>query len=257
MTQDRKTSSSSPIDGASILVVDDEKHIRLMLKTILQAEGCTVVEAADGREALEKVHASGFDVMILDLNMPVLDGMGVLEQLKQSPPAHPPRVIVLTAYGSISAAVRATRLGAMDFLEKPGSPEEVRESVAAVLRQPLGAGLTPATDELDGGYEAVLARVRKSLRMVQIADAESLLMRAADLAEKDPAYFNLLGVLYELRKQWALARKFYGKSMRAGKNYEPAQQNMRRIYELYTLGRSKEPIALGDGCDIVYAQRSA
>lgn len=241
----QNSASSSAIDGAMVLIVDDEKHIRLMLRTILEAEGSLVREAENGREALALIAGGKFDAMILDLNMPVLDGMGVLQELKDHPPHHTPRVMVLTAFGSTSAAVRATRLGALDFLEKPASPDEVRETIAAILREPQPASPTVEEDTA-GGYEAIMARVRKSLRQSDVASAESLLMKAADLAEHDAAYFNLLGVIYEVRRQWRLAQKFYGKSVRFDRNYEPAQQNLRRVYELYTFGRSKEPVALGD-----------
>ena len=245
-TKDRVPGTSSAIDGASVLIVDDEKHIRLMLRTILEAEGCVVNEAANGREALDLIRSAEFSVMILDLNMPVLDGMGVLQEMKDQPPRHPPRVIVLTAYGSTSAAVRATRLGALDFLEKPASPKEVREAVVAVLSEPQSASSDPVEADTEGGYEAVMKRVRNALRESDIAGAESLLMKAADLAQHDAAYFNLLGVLYESRRQWRLAKKFYGKAMRTDRKYESATQNMRRIYELETFGRSGEPVALGD-----------
>jgi DNA-binding response OmpR family regulator len=244
-TKDHASLSSS-ISGASILIVDDEKHIRLMLRTILEAEGCAVSEASNGREALDLIRKKEFAVIVLDLNMPVLDGMGVLHELKNEPPRHLPRVIVLTAYGSTAAAVRATRMGALDFLEKPASPKEVREAVAAVLSEPQPASAHPVEADTEGGYEAVIKRVRTALRESDIAGAESLLMKAADLAQHDAAYFNLLGVLYESRRQWRLAKKFYGKAMRTERKYEPAIQNMRRIYELDTFGRSGEPVALGD-----------
>jgi DNA-binding response OmpR family regulator len=237
--------TSSAIDGASVLVVDDEKHIRLMLRTLLEEEGCTVGEAENGRDALDLVRSVAFNVMLLDLNMRVMDGMSVLQELKDHPPKHMPRVIVLTAYGSVSAAVRATRLGALDFLEKPASPKEVRESIAAVLREPQPASAHPVEADTEGGYESVIKRVRNALRESDIASAEALLMKAGDIAEHDAAYFNLLGVIYEMRRQWRLAKKFYGKAKRADGNYEPAEHNLRRIYELYTFGRSKEPVAMG------------
>ncbi|HVT89763.1 MAG TPA: response regulator [Tepidisphaeraceae bacterium] len=248
MTRKNSLSSgiSSAIDGASVLVVDDEKHIRLMLRTLLQSDGCTVSEAQNGREALDLIRNVSFDVMILDLNMPVMDGMSVLRELKERPMMKPPRTIVLTAYGSMGAAVRATRLGALDFLEKPASPNEVREAVAAVLREPEPASAAPIEDDTVGGYSAVMARVRSALRESDVTHAESLLMKAADLAQHDAAYFNLLGVIYESRRQWRLARKFYGKAISTDGNYKSAQQNMRRIYELYEFGRSREPVALGD-----------
>lgn len=244
--KDQPLGTSSAIDGTSVLIVDDEKHIRLMLRTILESEGCKITEAANGREALDLIQRTKFDVMVLDLNMGVLDGMSVLQDLKDHPPRHPPRVIVLTAYGSTAAAVRAVRLGALDFLEKPASPVEVRESVAAVLREPQPASEHPFEADTEGGYEAVMKRVRTALRESDIAGAESLLIKAADVAQHDAAYFNLLGVLYETRRQWRLAKKLYGKAMSTDRTYKPAEQNMRRIYELDTFGRSREPVALGD-----------
>src|SRR5271154_4585930 len=121
---------------ASILVTDDESGIRLMLRTALESDGYAVSEAANGREALDAIKARLPDLIVLDLNMPVLDGMAVLEQMKSLSAEVRPRVIVLTAYGSIPAAVKATRLGALDFLEKPISPSEFRHAVRSVLEEP-------------------------------------------------------------------------------------------------------------------------
>lgn len=232
-----------------VLIVDDEQNIRLMLRTTLMTEGYRTSEAANGREALDAVEREEPDVVLLDLSMPEMDGMEVLRALQGMRLARRPRVIVLTAYGSIAAAVKATRLGAMDFLEKPVSPDEVREAIEAVLAEPVAPGeSTP--DELAGGYEAVLGRVRTALRAAKLEDAESLMMKAADLAQKDAAYFNLLGVLYECQGKVRLARKFYGKSIAADRHYDPAQHNMRRIFELQQFGRAREPIALGDEEDL-------
>ena len=122
--------------GVCVLVTDDESNIRLLLRTALESEGYAVSEAADGRSALDAVRQHTPDLMVLDLNMPVLDGMAVLEQMKLLAIANKPRVIVLTAYGSIPTAVRATRLGAADFLEKPITPAALRESVHSVLTEP-------------------------------------------------------------------------------------------------------------------------
>jgi len=230
----------------SVLVVDDEPNIRLMLQTVLESEGYRVEQAGNGQEAIDKLATRKFDLMLLDLNMPVLDGMGALQKLRDESPDRFPRVIVLTAFGSIATAVRATRLGALDFLEKPASPVEIREAVTAVLNEPQPAREEPTESDTAGGYAQVLDRVRQMLRSDDVGGAESLLIKAADLAEHDAAYFNLLGVIYETRGQWRLAKKMYGKAIRCDKRYEPSQQNMRRIYELYTFGHSKSAVALGD-----------
>src|SRR5262245_39490116 len=112
---------------AHILIVDDETNIRLMLRTALETSGYSIEEATNGREGLDAVTLRKPDMMILDLSMPQTDGFGVLEGLRGMRPSQRPKVIVLTAYGSIPAAVKATRLGALDFLEKPVAPDEVRE----------------------------------------------------------------------------------------------------------------------------------
>ncbi len=236
------------MNAIRILIVDDEINIRLMLRTILEAEGYIVSEASNGREALDEMEQGQIDLVLLDLNMPVLDGMSVLEQLNASQARNKPRVIVLSAYGSVAAAVKATRLGALDFLEKPATPEEIRETVAAVLKEPQPARHESATD-MQGGYAGVLNRVRRAMRLSDFATAETLLMKAADLAHQDAPYFNLLGIIYEARHQWRLARKFYGKAMKADRHYKPAEQNMKRLYELNTFGRTKLAVALGDETD--------
>ncbi|MDP9174245.1 MAG: response regulator [Planctomycetota bacterium] len=237
---------------ASILVTDDESNIRMMLRTALSSEGYAVEEACNGREALDAISRRVPDLMVLDLSMPVMDGMSVLEQLKTLAGGRP-RVIVLTAYGSIPAAVKATRLGAIDFLEKPITPKDLRECVAAALEAPPADSIA-VIDQYERGYAGVLDRVRKSLRMADYTSAESLLMRAADLSANDPAYFNLLGVLYEARKQWRLARKFYDKALSTGKEDKSALANLRRLSELQRFGKTSEPVALGDDIDIWFAK---
>jgi DNA-binding response OmpR family regulator len=241
------------INSKRILIVDDETNIRLVLRAALKSEGYAIEEATNGREALASIDRRTPDLMILDLSMPELDGLGVLRELKTVHPSRKPRTIVLTAYGSIPTAVAATRLGALDFLEKPVSPDEVRESVEAALNETLPETVPASTDSLSGGYAGVLDRVRKNLRLAQYTDAETLLMKAADLSLKDAAYFNLLGVLYEARRQWRLAKKFYGKSLKEDGDYAPAQHNLRRIYELTQFGSTTTGIQLGDEPDILFA----
>jgi DNA-binding response OmpR family regulator len=237
----------------SVLVVDDESNIRLMLRTTLQSSGYRVIEAGNGREALEAIDRDLPDVMILDLSMPVLDGMGLLRELAGRPTSqYRPRIIVLTAYGSIAAAVKATRFGAMDFLEKPVSPDEVRQSVEAVLNEVPPAAVSTLADVpsfVGGGYASALESIRRALRACRFTEAESLLTKAADLSGKDAVYLNLLGACCEMQHQWRLARKYYGKAIAADGHYQAAQQNMRRLYELNTFGASRIPMALGDGAD--------
>jgi CheY-like chemotaxis protein len=224
-----------------------------MLRTTLESDGYSVTEASNGREALEAVRSHTPDLMVLDLNMPVLDGMAVLEQMKGLVGVARPRVIILTAYGSIPAAVKATRLGALDFLEKPITPTELRQAVRSVLDEPELDSPPDITLDVPGGYDLVLTRIRKLLRLAEYETAMSLLMKAADRNDQQSAeYFNLLGVLYEAQRKWRLARKCYSKALGADDNYQPARANLRRLLELQRHGHSSQAIVLGDEAEDIW-----
>jgi type II secretory ATPase GspE/PulE/Tfp pilus assembly ATPase PilB-like protein/ActR/RegA family two-component response regulator len=102
-----------------VLLVDDEDQLRRVMKDLLEREGYTIAEARDGVEALDQVDKFGPDVVVLDLNLPGLDGYGVLSHLRSRPATANVPVIVLTAKGDEDNEVRVFELGADDFLTKP------------------------------------------------------------------------------------------------------------------------------------------
>jgi len=105
--------------GRTVLVVDDEDHLRRLLCDLLQREGYVTVEARDGAEALMRVDRHAPDVVLLDLNLPGLDGYGVLDKLRSRPDTKNLPVVVLTAKGDEDNEVRVLQAGADDFLTKP------------------------------------------------------------------------------------------------------------------------------------------
>jgi DNA-binding NtrC family response regulator len=106
-----------------VLVVDDDAGIRYTLREILESSGFTVEEAEDGEAALERYAAEPADLVVTDLRMPRLDGMGLLARLQAQLPA--PRVVVITAHGSERQAVAAMKAGAIDYFRKPFEMEEL------------------------------------------------------------------------------------------------------------------------------------
>ena len=112
---------------ASILIVDDEKNIRLWLQELLLAEGHTVMTAEDGQTALSLLRQRSFDLILLDLKMPGFDGIQVLKTLRQQ--SLEVAVIILTAHATLTTAVEALREGAFDYLFKPISPEQLLDSI--------------------------------------------------------------------------------------------------------------------------------
>ncbi|MCK5809067.1 sigma-54-dependent Fis family transcriptional regulator [bacterium] len=112
-----------------ILVVDDEQSIRRSYQKLLKGEGFQVETAGDGKAGLQKVTSFKPDLILLDINMPVMDGIEMLEELRSQYGAEMPLVVAITAYGDIDPAVKATQLGAYDFLGKPISLQRLRMTV--------------------------------------------------------------------------------------------------------------------------------
>ncbi|HEV8611995.1 MAG TPA: ATPase, T2SS/T4P/T4SS family, partial [Gemmatimonadales bacterium] len=105
--------------GAMVLLVDDEEQLRRVMRDLLQRQGYTVVEARDGAQALDEVDRHAPDILILDLNLPGVDGYSVLSQLRSRQATRQLPIIVLTAKGDEDNEVRVLELGADDFLTKP------------------------------------------------------------------------------------------------------------------------------------------
>jgi two-component system, NtrC family, nitrogen regulation response regulator NtrX len=106
-----------------ILVVDDEVEIRTSLEEILHEEGYGVAVAANADEAMNLVRDAPFDVVLLDIWLPGRDGLDVLGEMRELKPESRPEVVIISGHGTIETAVKATKLGAYDFLEKPLSLE--------------------------------------------------------------------------------------------------------------------------------------
>jgi len=113
-----------------VLVVDDEEVVRLGYRRVLSADGFSVMAAGDGPEALTLMGSGPFDVVLLDMRMPGMDGMDVLRAIKERWPQS--EVVVVTGFPSIETAKEAVRLGAYDYLSKPMVPD-------AVIRATTGA----------------------------------------------------------------------------------------------------------------------
>lgn len=116
-----------------ILVVDDERDICRALDFILKADGYNVVTALSGEEAIKKIEAEHFDVVLTDLKMERIDGMAVLEKTKEL--SSDTAVIIMTAFASVESAVDAMKKGASDYIVKPFVNEEIRLTVKRVLEQ--------------------------------------------------------------------------------------------------------------------------
>ena len=115
------------MDKERVLLVDDEKEFVRALAKRLGARGLNVEIAGDGESAVEKVKTSDFDVIVLDLAMPGIDGLETLKRLREVNPDL--QIVLLTGHGSIKSGVEAMKEGAVDFLEKPAEFSELMTKI--------------------------------------------------------------------------------------------------------------------------------
>jgi len=145
----------------SILIIDDEDNIRFSLAGALEDEGFEVIQAENGEEGLKTVAHNEVDLVLLDVWMPGMDGLSVLAELKKTSPDLP--VIIMSGHGTIETAVKATRLGALDFIEKPLDLNKLMIMIANAMHlkalEDENAFLKTKTqhdDEIVGSSKAIL-----------------------------------------------------------------------------------------------------
>lgn len=117
----------------TILLVDDSRVTRELVKVFLIAKDVTLVEASDGAEALEKIRAAPPDLVVADNRMPVLDGAGLCEALGADPRLRGVPVVILTSAADGETARRLRRAGAVEVLKKPVQPQTLQDAVARAL----------------------------------------------------------------------------------------------------------------------------
>lgn len=172
---------------AKILVVEDEEKIARLLELELEFEGYTVTKAEDGIEALEKFRTGEWDLILLDVMLPGIDGIEVLRRIRKTDPVTP--IIMLTAKSSVDDKVTGLDLGANDYVTKPFSIEELLARIRACLRMQQ---LTVEEKDEDGWEEFAGLKINEKSREV---------IRNWDAVELTPREFDLLLYLFHNRRQ--------------------------------------------------------
>jgi DNA-binding NtrC family response regulator len=202
-----------------ILVVDDERNIRNNLSMVLEAAGYKVDNAANGDDALALVKQGRYDIALVDIQMPKMDGLELLRLLRGLRPKM--AVVMLTAYGTIKRVVEAMKLGAVDFLEKPFDPKMIQALCEEILqRQKIGA--SGSVDELL--HLAQLARERNSVTETRVY-LKIAMMR--DLTRPEPCF--QLGELSEQDGNVREALHYYYMALDADQTFEPARAALKRL----------------------------
>jgi two-component system, OmpR family, KDP operon response regulator KdpE len=149
------------MSDATILIVDDEPQIRRVMRTTLTSHGYSVVEAASGEEALEKLRAERPDLIILDVNMPGISGLETCAEIRTSSDVP---IIMLTIRNSERDKVQALDAGADDYVVKPFGVQELMARIRAALRRSAPGDATPAflTDDLKIDFDKRVVTVKNN-----------------------------------------------------------------------------------------------
>ncbi len=164
-----------------LLVIDDEPAIREGVRRILESESFQVETFASGHAALERIKQEPFDLVITDLKMPGISGMEVLKAIKEIQPDLP--VIFITGYSSVDSAVEVMKLGAVDYIAKPFTPEEMLQTVKTALEQRVVAleDLYLLKELRDGeGFDRFVGKSQEMVkvyrRIMQVAPTDSTVL---------------------------------------------------------------------------------
>jgi DNA-binding NtrC family response regulator len=219
------------MDKKPVLVVDDEKNIRLTFSETMTQMGFDTRTASNGEEALTKMQGAEFDLVLLDLRMPGMDGIEVLRRIRERYPKV--RVIMITAHGTVESAVEAMKLGAVDFIQKPCTPDEIRELVGKVMER-------EAIDEskvMD--YSMLMELCKRHVTDRRLEEAKAIAQKALALDPGRPEAYNLLGAFQECRGEWVEAQKYYRTALEIDPSFKPAQANLERTGSFHRSGQIK------------------
>jgi DNA-binding NtrC family response regulator len=219
------------MDKKPALVVDDERNIRLTFSETMTQMGFDTRTASNGEEALTKMQGAEFDLVLLDLRMPGMDGIEVLRRMRERYPKV--RVIMITAHGTVESAVEAMKLGAVDFIQKPCTPDEIRELVGKVMER-------EAIDEskvMD--YSMLMELCKRHVTDRRLEEAKAVAQKALALDPGRPEAYNLLGAFQECRGEWVEAQKYYRTALEIDPSFKPAQANLERTGSFHRSGQIK------------------
>ena len=218
--------------SASVLIVDDEKNIRLTVSATLKSMKCETDAAVNGEEALAKIAQKEYDLILLDIKMPGMDGMTALERIRKITPDV--SVMMITAHGTVANAVDAMKLGAVDFLQKPFTPDEIRQAVSLVLDRRI------LDEKRVAEYDEFMELAKKYVERRDFLTAAECVRKAIAISPTRPEAFNFLGALTEIRGDVPEAQKLYRAATSLDPSYSPARENLSRT----TSGRVQEHIHL-------------
>lgn len=212
----------------AILIVDDEKNILLTLQRALTAPDTAVDTCMNGLDAIAMSGRKNYDLVLLDIRLPEMDGIEVLHKLREVTPNTD--VIMITAHGTVDHAVDALKSGAVDFIQKPFTPEQIRTVVDKVMAR------RHMQEDKEDEQQAHMAVADKLMKEHQYLKAITEVEEAITLVPTSSEAYNLLGVLLEVVGDMAKAIDAYQRANILDPGNKAAQRNLERMRQLDKFG---------------------
>ncbi len=186
----QETIRSEPAYRPHVLLMEDEMNVAKGLEMVMREEGYEVDLADTGQGALDKFRASEFDLLVADLRLPDMDGMEVVQHVREKRPRT--NVVIITGYPSVSSAVQAVRMGVSDYLRKPFTEDEFKTAVKSALKEKEKESM-----------EELIVETQKE-RLIQKEEVTRVLERAYQNGE---FWLELMENGSEALKEYRLSRK--------------------------------------------------
>lgn len=213
-----------------VIVIDDEKNIRMTLEKALSGAGYEVDTAMNGENGIQKLKEKEYPVVLLDMRLPGIDGIEVLKRINSLD--YKTKVIMITGYGNVETAVETMKLGAVDYLRKPFKPGEIKE----IVEQVFGRYKLEENEQGADNFREYLNLAKAAINERDFEKAIKFLKKATSLNSEKPEPFNLLGIIYELRRNQPEAMKMYRAALALDPTYKPADENLQRASDMSNEG---------------------
>jgi len=204
-----------------ILIIDDAKNIRMMLSKCLSGEGFTVDTAKNGFEGIELFKKNNHPIVILDIRLPNLSGTEVLKELKHI--KSDVTVIIITAFPTVKNAIDCIKLGAVDYLRKPFTPDKIKNLINTIISR-KNIDLENADS-----YESLIQYSKKCIIEGDLDKAIECLKKSFSLNIEDAGPFILLGSIFELKGEPNNAKKYYKIALQLEPGSETVIEALKRL----------------------------
>lgn len=204
-----------------ILVIDDTKNIRLMISKCLSSEGYEVDTADNGYDGISRFREKDYDIVILDIRMPELSGTEVLKILKGI--RSNIDVIIITAFPTVKNAVDCIKMGAVDYLRKPFTPNKIKEVIDSLINRENVTSLD--TDD----YIQAMQYAKKCIKDGNFDDAIKFLRKAISISIEGSEAFILLGNIFEMKGDFPNSQKYYKIALQLEPDSDEIYESLKRV----------------------------